>query len=149
METNLVMSYEWCPVERAPGVLYWFGQTLTPHLRRTYAGPAVYRWRVRPGPEGQAELRYIGETENLPRRLYHYLKPGPSQQTNLRIHRILKRAVQCRARIRIEILNIASCAIDEWSLDTVNLADASLRRCLEELLVVASRRESGVEILNR
>ena len=134
MKANLLLAYDWVPVESAPGVAYAFGQPVSPYLRQAYARPAVYRWRIRPGPEGEAELRYIGETEDLPRRMYHCLKPGPSQQTDLRLHGLLMQALDRRAHVQAEVLRVDSCEVNGRLAAESSFADSGFRRCLEELL---------------
>jgi excinuclease UvrABC nuclease subunit len=44
--------------------------------------PGVYRFRG----GGQEPWVYIGETDNVQRRLAHYRKPDPRQQTNIRLN---------------------------------------------------------------
>ena len=40
-------------------------------------------------------IRYLGETaDNLKERAVQYSKPGPSQTTNLRVHRLMKKEIR-------------------------------------------------------
>jgi len=50
--------------------------------------PVIYSWRVL-RDNREIEI-YIGETEDVGRRFYHYLKPGPSQKTNIRTKSVSK-----------------------------------------------------------
>lgn len=44
---------------------------------------------------------YIGETENLRRRAYHYRNPGPHQKTSLRINSLLREELTGRTRVTL------------------------------------------------
>ena len=61
----------------------------------TPSDPAIYRFTIK-GPE---ESRYIGESVNLARRLRHYRKPGAKQETNIRLNKLLKEAIEAKAEV--------------------------------------------------
>jgi hypothetical protein len=46
----------------------------------------IYRLPMSDGPDQGLLLVYVGESDDLRRRTYHYRRPGPSQQTSQRIH---------------------------------------------------------------
>lgn len=77
---HISMPFEWVPV-LADGVKpYEFPDQVTQYMRQHYRGPGIYRWVI--GNQGEIAGLYIGETDELPRRIYQYPKPGQSQQTN-------------------------------------------------------------------
>lgn len=51
---------------------------------RSPSKPGVYAFRF-VGPEAAA-TKYIGEPDNLQRRVAHYRNPGPTQATNIRLN---------------------------------------------------------------
>ncbi|WP_077005898.1 DUF7662 domain-containing protein [Saccharothrix sp. ALI-22-I] len=48
--------------------------------------PGVYRISLTNAPRQATPLVYVGEADDLRRRLYGYRRPGAGQQTNLRLH---------------------------------------------------------------
>jgi hypothetical protein len=79
---SLRFQFQWHRLKDANGNNFTYGTPLG-KLRSQAAHPAVYRWAVE--LDGKRVKAYIGETELLGRRLYHYLNPGPTQQVNLRL----------------------------------------------------------------
>ena len=73
METELEQlrfDHAWEPVMAASGDKYAFPGQVTPHIESDYDRPAVYRWAIyRPGNPPLLLRAYIGETENLVRRI--------------------------------------------------------------------------------
>jgi hypothetical protein len=61
------------------------GRLLLPRLP---ASAGLYRFLLS-SPSGPASL-YVGEAEDLRRRMYHYCNPGPSQRTNIRLNGVLR-----------------------------------------------------------
>jgi len=53
-----------------------FGQRFTLDFRRAYCRPAVYRWRLLRNPGEQKEPIYIGEAEDVVRRIQRVVTPG-------------------------------------------------------------------------
>ena len=52
----------------------------------TGARPGLYRFEF---GSGRRLTQYIGESDRLSRRLQHYRTPGRSQQTNIRLNRLI------------------------------------------------------------
>jgi len=107
--------------------------------------PAIYRFRIR---ARDSESAYIGETENLARRLMFYSNPGPTQQTNLRINSEFRRSLSASAEVGVSVV-----LEDAW----IELrgrrvgADLSQRavRCLFENAAIAEGLGTAVEYLNK
>jgi len=112
---------------------------------RAHDNPAVYRFRV--SHQSLPSHIYIGETENLRRRFYHYKNPGPRQKTSIRIHGKFHEFLRNGAVIE-------AFEIGDFSFSFVNgfknceLSDAFLRRCLENIALLEPRSVE-IELLNR
>jgi hypothetical protein len=107
--------------------------------------PAIYRIRIMIGAK---ESRYVGETENLKRRFGHYRNPGPTQQTSIRIHGVLKGALGKGAEIAISVVQE-----DAWlrGVGAKKPADLSSKtvRCLFENAAICAEEAIEIESLNR
>ncbi len=79
---SLWFEFHWRRLKDPNGDDFTYGTDLG-KLRSQTAHPAIYRWSVE--RDGRRVKTYIGETELLGRRLYHYLNPGPSQHSNVRL----------------------------------------------------------------
>jgi len=99
----LDVNYRWTNVEFSPGCHYRFPDAISSYMKEHYRGPSVYRWFVWTPTQGISAF-YVGETENLARRIQHYLKPGPKQATNLRLKKYFEEACQRGARVEVESL---------------------------------------------
>src|SRR5688500_2444319 len=86
------LDYAWRSVEAEPTVRYVWPAPIERELRARIGGPAVYRWVVT-SPEGDVLRMYVGEAANLAKRIYSYLRPGPTQQTNRRMNPLLNQEV--------------------------------------------------------
>jgi hypothetical protein len=116
------ISYEW---QSADEVRMHGDKVVLPQLT---ARPGIYRFRIE-HREGSVSF-YVGETDNLFRRMGHYRNPGPSQQTNVRLNELL-RALQNGGRAVVEIVTAALCGGE--SLD---FALKWQRRLIENMAVV-------------
>ncbi len=78
-------------------VLSEFPRGMTSTFREHYCGPAIYRWRVMRDPGEQTERIYIGQAENLARRVQRVLTPSSRARngdTNCRLNKIFSDAVR-------------------------------------------------------
>ena len=105
------LTYEWITVVQDDETPYRF--PLAINRSGPYAIPAVYRWlpfRQRPGDLQRA---YIGESENLARRVCGYLKPGPSQKTNIRMRQLMDGLVSDGLQVQLDVLRIDQLVIED------------------------------------
>jgi hypothetical protein len=142
--TNLEISFRWLAVQGLIDVPYSFPQEISRYLRQHFQGPAIYRWHVQ--REGKPAV-YIGETENLARRLSHYLKPGPSQPTNRRIRDLLDQEHSLGSVISFNTLAFDPFSINGYQYSIGDLGSKEVRCCIENLLL--SQIPPEVERLNR
>ena len=91
--------------------------------------PGIYRFRIE-HYIGNVSF-YVGETDNLFRRMSHYCIPGPSEQTNVRMNAMLARALQEDGRIKVEVVTAALC-----SGESLDLQLKWPRRLVENLAIV-------------
>jgi hypothetical protein len=90
---------------------------------------------------------YVGETDNLMRRLQHYRTPGPSQLTNIRLNALLSDALRdLSERISIRICEGAKIVIGHQE----RAADfrKKFERVLVEHAILVAAVSTGVSILN-
>lgn len=90
-QLDIALSYEWQPVFMRDKVEYLFPLGITPFMRAKYKEPAVFRWNIYQKTAGDKKLFHLGESQELcPRRLYGYISPGPTQQTNKKVKTMLE-----------------------------------------------------------
>jgi len=141
-------TYQWIPILKEEGEEYYFPERITLFMRSNYKQPAIYRWNIFRNNSEDEKLIYIGEAQELcPRRIYSYLNPGPSQQTNKRIKEMFQCYLNERLKIRLEMLQFDKIKIENFTFINSNLKDKHVRRFLEELMVIKYRRK-GFQILN-
>lgn len=106
--------------------------------------PGLYRFDL---DDVAGSTTYIGETDQLARRLQHYRTPGPSQQTNLRLNEHFRNALSRGVLIKISIVTEA---IDVRINEAAHQIDMSrkLDRVLLEHAALLAVRSGGHMILN-
>jgi hypothetical protein len=75
--------------------------------------PGIYRFTIT--ESSGSKCYYVGETENLSRRMNHYRQPGPTQQTNIRLNARLLKVLAHAGRVEVDVV-VAALAAGE-SLD--------------------------------
>jgi hypothetical protein len=144
---NIALKYKWIPIENQPGVRYQFPENISSHFRANWDGPAVYRWLVLHQEPGHLRQLYIGETELLPRRIYGYLNPGPSQRTNQRLKAKFEEELRNGYKVTLEVLSFDSFSFESISISMDDLTDKVVRRFLESLFTMYYSK-SGYTVLN-
>lgn len=108
------------------------------------ARAGIYRIRIRwPG----REARYIGEADNLARRFGNYRRPGPTQQTSLRIGNTLQTALRDKAEVAVACIVEAS--LNGRSGKAQVDFSSKVVRCLFENAVLFAEHGEDIENLNR
>ena len=144
---DVSVNHNWIPVDNRPGVPYCFPQPLPKGFRGKWSVPAIYRWVVFRDHPGDLRRLYIGETDQLGRRIYGYLNPGVSQFTNQRIKARFEDEISSGCKVVLEVLHFDPFALQGISISEADLADKAVRRMLENLFVVFFTR-SGYQVLN-
>src|SRR4029079_9415705 len=99
--SDLTIEMCWEPVETSDGSRYLFPESPSKLIRGKWKCPAIYRWRIVTGENVEI---YIGETEQLVRRLRNYIQGHNRQKTSRRIHLHLHAAVKSGATVSLEVL---------------------------------------------
>jgi hypothetical protein len=145
-ETQVLdLGYRWDAVNGEGGP-YRFPEKITRSMRALYDGPAVYCWSV--DWPGRAPARYVGETENMIRRLRAFLQPGPTRETNWRLKQYLKAARARRVNVTLEVLRFEPFVVNGFKVTMRALTNPHVRRLLENL-VILTEMQAWAEVLNR
>jgi len=83
ISSQLIRFSSWFPIDKEG-------------IKNSPKKPGTYVIRVKGGKcfrrlQGETDIIYIGSTVQLRRRFYQYLHPGPTQWTNKRINKFLKK----------------------------------------------------------
>jgi hypothetical protein len=139
--------YSWNPILSDGLEPYTFPNDITNFMKTHYRMPAIYRWSIRFDDENT--LYYIGETEELcPRRLGHYIKPGPGQQTNQRLNAQFQKYLQSGCQIKLDCLIFNPYILNSIKITQKSLINANLRRMMEHLMIYQYSNQ-GISLLNR
>jgi len=135
------------------GQAYYFPQKFTRFMRDKYAIPAVYRWRVLRVQNGEPkEPIYIGESDDLIRRMQRVLTPSKSNKkgnTNRRLHDLLAKYIADGRIIVVDIADVTPFEMNGIRFGKDTLSDRFKRRALENiLLVIAQKAEAQWNLLN-
>jgi hypothetical protein len=120
-------------------------------MKKKLCGPAVYRWMVST-PNDRIYAYYVGETDDLARRVHHCLHPGSTQRTNLRLKAYFDDAVSKGQRVELQTLVFEPFQVNEVKFTMESLAHTHIRRILENLALVWMEAEiasAPILILNR
>lgn len=149
---GLNISVEWrSAVVRENGEAYYFPDNFTRYFRERYSVPVVYRWRVLKNQPGEKEPIYIGEAEELPRRIQRIRTPSMKAKdtdTNKRLHQIFKKHILEGRKIVIDIADIAPFEISGERFGRDTMGDPFKRRALENILLAVAKKSGEFELLN-
>jgi hypothetical protein len=102
--------------------------------------PGIYRLLLR---DRQGSSVYIGESEDLKRRMQHYRTPGPRQLTNLRLHRRIRDVLEGVGAVEVATATDATLYLDERPLP-LDISRKAFRRLLESAALVHALGNTGV-----
>lgn len=92
--------------------LVLFGDDIKSNVIRYSTETGVYAMVL------DGEVKYVGQTKNeLKRRMYFYAKPGPTQQTNIRINALLRKVLGVSPAKKCEV----------WFLPDARIAEGRFR----------------------
>lgn len=141
---EIVLDCEWLPVLGDSGSRYSFPNPVPQWLSAYRPTFGVYRWIAETGAK---KIAYVGEAENYARRLYQYLKPGPSQRTNLRLHETFTELVSRGVAVTFDIMVLKSGSFAGTTLTTTDSGEADVRRLLEAVQI-RWHRQNCYDVLN-
>jgi hypothetical protein len=150
--SGLTLSVQWRTVlVRDNGEPYYFPDKFTRFFHDSYSLPVVYRWRAMRGQPGDRESIYIGEAEELPRRIQRVRTPptgAKDSNTNKRLHQIFQNYVRAGRRVVIDLADFEPFEVNGVRFDSDGLGDRFKRRALENLLLAIEQESKEFEILN-
>jgi hypothetical protein len=115
-----------------------------PTFPRPTASYGLYRLTF----SGPAARVYIGETENLHRRLsVNYRNPGPSQQTSTRINALLRDHLTQGGTVSLAVTTAATVVIDDHERP-LDLSTKAGRLLAESAALVHARTTGDAQIMN-
>jgi len=109
---------------------------------------AIYKWSVFKSDIEDSKIVYIGETENLINRIKGYLRPGPTQQTNIRINKLFKEYLEKGYKISLHTLFFDKIKLGNIDIIYDEISDNDIRKALEQLFIVIYKKEEYT-LLNR
>jgi hypothetical protein len=144
---DVKVSFEWETVYQSETTEYEFPAPITRFMNDTYRKPMVYRWIIEL-PDAEETLIYIGESARFcPDRLSGYLAPGPTQQTNIRLHRQFNEFVENGGKVKLQALKVNGAIVNDLELTEKDMGRQDIRRLIERLLVTLYRSQ-GANLLN-
>jgi hypothetical protein len=144
------IHFQWRAVLAAESQGYTFPSRLTSFLRDKYCVPAVYRWRVHPGDQGKPEELYIGEAENLSRRIQHVLTPGgktKKKNTNARLREQLDLRCGAGKHVYLDYLDFPPFELNGALVTADLFREGFLRKAIENLCLYFAQTQ-GHALLN-
>ena len=146
------ISCQWrSAVVQENGNAYKFPDKFTDFFRERYSVSAVYRWRVIKNQPGDKESIYIGEAEELPRRIRHVLTPSKKAKdgnTNKRLHQIFQEFLSQGRTIVIEVGDVDPFEINGVRFGRDTMGDRFKRRALENILLALAQNSGEFQLLN-
>jgi hypothetical protein len=105
------------------------------------ASPGVYRLTISPAGDGPSES-YIGESENLRRRVNQYRLPGVTQLTNIRLNEQMIRRLSTGGRVEVHIITEATAEHSDGERQHLDLGRKEMRRLIENLALTSAEAAS-------
>jgi len=142
------VAYEWQSVFLREKVEYLFPMAISPFMRAACRGPAVFRWDIFQNTPGDRKMVYIGEAQELcPKRLYGFLNPGPTQQSNKKINTEFRGYLREKLKIKLDVCNIREIAFGGSTLGSEALSDKYIRRFIVGTMII-EHKNRGFTIMD-
>jgi hypothetical protein len=146
------ISFQWrTALVQENGAPYFFPDKFTKFFRNKYSVPGVYRWRVLKNQAGEKEPIYIGEAEQLPRRIQRVCTPPKTAKdtnTNKRLHQIFQKFLSEGRKSAIDVGDVDSFEIDGVRFGGDTMHDPFKRRAVENILLVLAQKSGEHVLLN-
>jgi hypothetical protein len=113
---------------------------------KTPSAPGLYKFCI--AQSGFVRRVYIGESDNLGRRFSHYRNPGPTQQTNIRMNRILSDHLRENGAVVSALLITQDCWITSDDGEVQPDLSLKLVRRMFEHFAAATHDHTEVQLLN-
>ncbi len=144
---EISIQYEWIPILSSESQEYRFPDQITDFMKHKYNIPAIYRWILYRDDRANPCKMYIGSAMRLcPQRIWGYLNPGPTQETNKRLNSIFNDHKNQGVKIGLDYLEFEELRIG--SLGFKDLGEKDVRLFLERAMISLHNRKS-YRLLNR
>lgn len=130
---------------------YEFPSKLTRFMHNKYNVPTVYQWRVHPGDQGKPEELYIGEAEDLARRIQRVLTPTRKEKksdANARLRKELDGRRAIGKHVFLDCLDFAPFELNGILFERENMRDVFCRKAVENLCLYLAQSQRH-PLLNR
>jgi len=133
------------------GAPYFFPDKFTKFFRKKYSLSGVYRWRVLKNQPGEKEPIYIGEAEQLPRRIQRVCTPSKTAKdtdTNKRLHTMFQKYLSEGRKIAFDVGDVEPFEINGMRFGGDTMHDTFKRRAVENILLALAQKSGEYELLN-
>jgi len=148
---SLTVFVHWRTAMASEEQPYYFPDRFAAHFKDKYAISGVYRWRVLRNPGEAKEMVYIGEAEDLIRRMQRVLTPSRKAKegdTNRRLNEIFNRELAAGRKIVLDVADIEPFEINGVPFASGSMGDRFKRRALENLLLALAQASGQYDLLN-
>jgi hypothetical protein len=149
---ELNISFEWrTTLVQENGAPYFFPDKFTRFFRKKYSVSGVYRWRVLKNQPGEKEPIYIGEAEQLPRRIQRVCTPSKTAKdtdTNKRLHTIFHKYLSEGRKIAFDVADVEPFEISGVRFGGDTMHDPFKRLAVENILLALAQKSGEFELLN-
>lgn len=148
--SDLTIQCQWRSAVTSEG-LYCFPDRFTAAFRQAFSHPGVYRWRVMQNQGDRTEPVYIGEAEDIVRRIQRVLTPpqvANRGNTNKRLNKIFADFLRGGRKIVLDIADIAPFEINGIRFGRDAMTDRFKRCALENMLLAIAQADPHYELLN-
>jgi hypothetical protein len=149
---EIELTFQWrTTLAEKGGNAYTYPDKFTRYFRESYSKPAIYRWRVLKRRPGGRETIYIGEAEELRRRIQLVRTPPKKvkeTQTNKKLHQTFKRLLQKGRKIVIDIADVGEFRVNGVRFGADSIEHAFQRKAIENILLALAHRSGEFKLLN-
>lgn len=139
LDVNIAVDFNWQSIGLIS--LDPFGKLFFP---KTASSAGLYRFDF---AYADNPATYIGETDQLARRLQHYRTPGPSQKTNIRLNEALRGALENNMAVTLLVVTAVQGTSVAGKSHQIDLS-RKLDRVLLEHAAILAARTGGLVIMN-
>lgn len=140
-------AFEWETVyqEQEVGSPYQYPTFTTKYMKQNYKLPAVYRWHIK---IDNKSVLYVGQTNNLLRRIGNYINATSHQKTSIRIKNELQQLITQNAEIYLERMVFEVIYLNSQTITYADLSHEYVRIFLENWLLINYHAQE-IELLNK
>lgn len=114
---------------------YIYPTVVSPYMREQYSRPAGYRWMVWTPGYG-IHGYYVGETDDLARRIQQRVRPGIQHMTNSRLKAYFDETVKQKRQVELQTLVFKPFQVNKVNFTMEVLGHTLIRRILESVVLV-------------